>query len=68
MLILRRPSQLSYYIRIYSMALWSLGISSRQEEDPAGFIAAVTELKGLPKFLSTGGLQEQENGLRNVWW
>lgn len=64
MLILRRLSQLSYYVRIYSMALWSLGISSSQEGNPAGFIAALAEL---PKFLSTGGLQEQENGLRNVW-
>lgn len=60
MLILWRPSQFSYYIRIYSMALWSLGISSHQEENPAGFIAAVAELKGLPKFLSTGGLQQGE--------
>lgn len=58
MLILWRPSQLSYYIRIYSTALWSLGISSRQEENPAGFIAAAAELQRLPKFQSTDGLHK----------
>lgn len=63
MLILGRPSQLSSYVRIYSMALLSLGISSNQEENPAGVIAAVAELKGLPKFPSTGGLQEGEVSL-----
>lgn len=46
MFILWSLSQLSDCIRTHSIALSSLGISSYQEENPAGFIPAVTKLGG----------------------